>query len=171
MLIKSGTVGYVKLNTKWFKCIVLGQVGVTLGIRVAPQLHGRLVHNEQFLAEYEFSSLGYTSSNKLSWRHRVWNAIDCKIEYVKYKLGPKDHKIVELRGIVFAGTIGWAKIYSSGLIFFRKRWRRCLVLKHENCKLTLCCSPNLSIVKIYQEDFLAIDVKTIMRVKKYEHYW
>ena len=171
MQIKSGTVGYVKLNTKWFKCIVLGQLGVTLGVRTAPQLYGRLVHIEQFLPEIKFNCLGYTSSDKLLWRHRIWNAIECKIEYFKYKLRPKGRKKLELAGIVFAGTIGWAKIYSSGLIFFRKRWRRCLVLKHENSKLTLCCSPNLSIVRVYQEDFLAVDVESKIRVKKYEHYW
>ena len=171
MQIKSGTVGYVKLNTKWFKCIVLRQVGVTLGIRVAPQLYGRLVHNEQFLPENKFNSLGYTSSNKLSWRHRIWNTIEYKIEYFKYKISSKDRKKLELGGIVFEGMIGWAKIYSSGLIFFRKRWRRCLVLKHENSNLTLCCSPNLSIVTVCQEDFLAVDVESKIRVKKYEHYW
>ena len=170
MPVKAGTFGYVKLNTQWFKCIILGQAGVTLGVRVAPQLYGRLVHNEQFLSENEFNSLGYTSSNKLSWRHKIWNAIECTLEYFKYKLNRKDHKKLEIGGIVFAGTIGWAKIYSSGLIFFRKRWRRCLVLQHENSKLTLCCSPNLSIVRVYQEDFLAVDVKTKMRVKKYQHY-
>ena len=171
MQIKSGTVGYVKLNAKWFKCIVLGQVGVTLGVRVAPQLYGRSVHIEQFISENKFNSLGYTSCHKFSWRHRIWNAIECKIEYFKYKLSRKDRKKLELGGIVFAGTIGWAKIYSSGLIFFRKRWRRCLVLKHKNSKLTLCCSPNLSIVSVYHEDFLAVEVENKMRVKKYEHYW
>ena len=171
MQIKSGTIGYVKLNTKWFKCIVLGQVGVTLAVRVAPQLYGRLVHGEQFISENKFNSLGYTGSHKFSWRHRIWNAIECKIEYFKYKFSLKDQKKLELRGIVFAGTIGWAKIYSSGLIFFKKRWRRCLVLKQEKSKLTLCCSPNLSIVRVYQEDFLAVDVGNKIRVKKYEHYW
>lgn len=170
MQIKSGTVGYVKLNTKWFKCIVLGQAGITLAVRVAPQLHGRLVHIEQFQPENKFNSLGYTSSDKLSWRHRIWNAIECKIECFKYRLNPKDRKKLDIQGIVFAGTIGWAKIYSSGLIFFRKRWRRCLVLKHENSKLTLCCSPNLSIVRIYQEDFLAADAESKMLVKRHEHY-
>ena len=170
MQIKSDTVGYVKLNTKWFKCIVLGQVGVTLGVRIAPQLYGRLVHIEQFLPENKFNCLGYTSSHKFSWRHRIWNAIECKIECFKYKLKRKDRKNLEPGGIVFAGTIGWAKIYSSGLIFFKKRWRRCLVLKHENSKLTLCCSPNLSIVRVYQENFLAVDVASKIRVKKYEHY-
>ncbi len=171
MQIKSGTVGYVKVNTRWFKCIVLGQVGITLGVRVAPQLHGRLVHIEQFLSENKFNSLGYTSSHKLSWRQRIWNAIECKIEYSKYKLSLKGRKTLELGGIVFAGTIGWAKIYSNGLILFRKKWRRCLVLKHENSKLTLCCSPNLSIVRVYQEDFLAVDAESKMRVKKHEYYW
>ena len=171
MQIKSGTIGYVKLNTKWFKCIVLGQVGVTLAVRVAPQLYGQLVHGEQFISENKFNSLGYTGSHRFSWRHRIWNAIECKIEYCKYKLSLKGRKRFELEGIVFAGTIGWAKIYSRGLIFFRKRWRRCLVLKHENSKLTLCCSPNLSIVRVYHEDFLAVDIESKMRVKKHEHYW
>ena len=171
MQIKSGTVGYVRLKTKWFKCIVLGQVGVTLGVRVAPQLYGRLVHIEQFISEKKFNSLGYTGSHKFSWRHKIWNAIECKIEYFKYKLSPKNRIKLELGGIVLAGTIGWAKIYVSAAIFSRKRWRRCLVLKHENSKLTLCCSPNLSIVTVYQEDFLAVEVESKLRVKKFEHYW
>ena len=97
--------------------------------------------------------------------------IESKIEYSKYKLNLGDRKKIELGGIVFAGTVGWAKIYSNGLIFFKKRWRRCLVLKHENSKLTLCCCPNLSIVSVYQEDFLAVDSEAQMRVKKHEHDW
>lgn len=172
MQLKPGTIGFAKLDTDWLKCVVQGQAGATLAVRIAPLFDEKLIHREQFLPENKFRALGFTSQYKFPLRHNIRHKIEYKMDTFKRKLSQRrGRNQLQSERIHFTGSIGWAKICSKGRFFWRKRWQRCLVLDQEHTNLTLCCSPTLSIAKVHINDFLMDDSELGIQIKKYEPHW
>jgi len=156
MKLKSGTLGYAKLNGNWFKSVVVAQERTKLGIRFEPHLHARLIHFEEFVSEDKYEAIVSKNHTEMPAILKIWEGMNIKLDYWKRVLQFKTigkvptSQNVKLR----TGTVGWAKICMTGTKFFGSKWRRCMVLKQEGDGLTICCSPELSVTTLKKDKFL-----------------
>lgn len=151
--LKTGDLGYVKLDDKWFKAMIVVRRGTTLGVRLAPKLHSRLIHVEEFIPENKHSDLAGENVKKAGVLARILSGTNHKWDYWRTVFRSKERfKIssseeVKLR----TGTVGWVKTPSHGIF---SKWRRSVVKEASKETITVCCGPSLNILTISRDEFL-----------------
>ena len=162
MKLKPGTLGYAKLNGNWFKSVVVGQERTKLGIRFEPDLHARIIHAEEFVFKDKFESIDShdhtgepNSYTEMPAIRKIWQGMSSKLDYWKRVLKFRHiAKVATTQPVKLrTGTVGWAKIQAASTKVSGRKWRRCMVLEPKGEKLTICCSPDLSVTTLPREDF------------------